>query len=258
MTCSLPAQSARLHQPGGDSRRLLHQLQRPALRPTAAHLSRHRQRAGDRGIDRLQSLICGAWSPARSPASQRRLRRRHLSATEFCSWKLQRYWAKACPCSCPIATTHRPATDLGFCCTSIPSGCTRPSSASARRSCSIRRRARRAARRRWCWTSIPSAWCGARVRRRSAGPICQRPALCGLVVPVGGAGPGVADRHERRTSANARNWRRPPIPLEAVVTPLPARGGEQLVRELFEPLGWAVTSKPIEGVGSQAGTVRAT
>ena len=30
------------------------------------------------------------------------------------------------------------------------------------------------------------------------------------------------------------------FPLEAVVTPLPMRGGEQLVRQLFEPLGWNV------------------
>ncbi|HEY0646830.1 3' terminal RNA ribose 2'-O-methyltransferase Hen1 [Phenylobacterium sp.] len=40
------------------------------------------------------------------------------------------------------------------------------------------------------------------------------------------------------------------IPLEAVVTPLPARGGgEALVRELFEPLGWAVEVTPVEGGG---------
>ncbi|ATQ41589.1 3' terminal RNA ribose 2'-O-methyltransferase Hen1 [Caulobacter mirabilis] len=43
------------------------------------------------------------------------------------------------------------------------------------------------------------------------------------------------------------------IPLEAVVTPLPARGGEALVRALFEPLGWATTVEPIEDVGAQAG-----
>ncbi len=30
------------------------------------------------------------------------------------------------------------------------------------------------------------------------------------------------------------------LPLEAVVTPLPMRGGEPLVRQLFEPLGWRV------------------
>ncbi|MFZ5673031.1 MAG: 3' terminal RNA ribose 2'-O-methyltransferase Hen1 [Pseudomonadota bacterium] len=30
------------------------------------------------------------------------------------------------------------------------------------------------------------------------------------------------------------------LPLEAVVTPLPTRGGETLVRQLFEPLGWRV------------------
>ncbi|WP_430421602.1 3' terminal RNA ribose 2'-O-methyltransferase Hen1 [Phenylobacterium sp.] len=37
------------------------------------------------------------------------------------------------------------------------------------------------------------------------------------------------------------------IPLEALVTPLPARGGgERLVRELFEPLGWTVEVETVE------------
>jgi 3' terminal RNA ribose 2'-O-methyltransferase Hen1 len=36
------------------------------------------------------------------------------------------------------------------------------------------------------------------------------------------------------------------IPLKAVITPLPARGGETLVRQLFEPLGWNVAVDPIE------------
>lgn len=37
------------------------------------------------------------------------------------------------------------------------------------------------------------------------------------------------------------------VPLEAVVTPLPMRGGEKLVRNLFEPLGWNVDIDPVEG-----------
>jgi 3' terminal RNA ribose 2'-O-methyltransferase Hen1 len=37
------------------------------------------------------------------------------------------------------------------------------------------------------------------------------------------------------------------IPLEAVVTPLPVRGGEKLVRLLFEPLGWSVDVEPTAG-----------
>jgi 3' terminal RNA ribose 2'-O-methyltransferase Hen1 len=37
------------------------------------------------------------------------------------------------------------------------------------------------------------------------------------------------------------------IPLEAVVTPLPMRGGETLLRQLFEPLGWNVHVDPIVG-----------
>jgi 3' terminal RNA ribose 2'-O-methyltransferase Hen1 len=35
------------------------------------------------------------------------------------------------------------------------------------------------------------------------------------------------------------------IPLEAVVTPLPIRGGVELVAKLFEPLGYSVTCTPI-------------
>ena len=35
------------------------------------------------------------------------------------------------------------------------------------------------------------------------------------------------------------------IPLEATVTPLPARGGSELVARLFEPLGYAVELQPI-------------
>lgn len=44
------------------------------------------------------------------------------------------------------------------------------------------------------------------------------------------------------------------LPLEAVVTPLPLRGGEALVRSLFEPLGWTVELSPVEGVGSGVGS----
>jgi 3' terminal RNA ribose 2'-O-methyltransferase Hen1 len=43
------------------------------------------------------------------------------------------------------------------------------------------------------------------------------------------------------------------IPLEAVVTPLPMRGGEKLVRLLFEPLGWTVELDPV--VGPDAATI---
>jgi len=37
------------------------------------------------------------------------------------------------------------------------------------------------------------------------------------------------------------------LPPEAVVTPLPMRGGEQVVRQLFEPLGWRVDLDRIPG-----------
>jgi len=40
------------------------------------------------------------------------------------------------------------------------------------------------------------------------------------------------------------------LPLEAVVAPLPVRGGEQIVRQLFEPLGWTVELTPVEAAGA--------
>ncbi len=43
------------------------------------------------------------------------------------------------------------------------------------------------------------------------------------------------------------------IPVEAKVTTLPTRGGENLVRQLFEPLGWSVNVDPI--IGLDAGAV---
>jgi 3' terminal RNA ribose 2'-O-methyltransferase Hen1 len=42
------------------------------------------------------------------------------------------------------------------------------------------------------------------------------------------------------------------IPLEAVVTPVPARGGEKLLRSLFEPLGWNVDVNVLTGPVSGA------
>ena len=40
------------------------------------------------------------------------------------------------------------------------------------------------------------------------------------------------------------------IPLDAVVTPLPARGGVHLVHDLFEPLGWTVETTPVGDGGA--------
>jgi 3' terminal RNA ribose 2'-O-methyltransferase Hen1 len=43
------------------------------------------------------------------------------------------------------------------------------------------------------------------------------------------------------------------IPLEVTVTPLPARGGARLVHELFEPLGWSVETEAVEDGGALTG-----
>jgi 3' terminal RNA ribose 2'-O-methyltransferase Hen1 len=42
------------------------------------------------------------------------------------------------------------------------------------------------------------------------------------------------------------------MPLEATITPLPARGGDGLVCALFEPLGWQVTTEPVANPGATA------
>ena len=68
----------------------------------------------------------------------------------------------------------------------------------------------------------------------------------------------VALARSLRTAMDGTSKERPElaqtsIALEAVVSPLPARGGEALVRALFEPLGWRVEIDAIEGAGSQAG-----
>jgi 3' terminal RNA ribose 2'-O-methyltransferase Hen1 len=59
-----------------------------------------------------------------------------------------------------------------------------------------------------------------------------------------------------RTAMNGVSSARPDLadsdlPLEAVVTPLPMRGGEQVVRHLFEPLGWRVD---LDWIASPNGT----
>ncbi|MBH0239024.1 3' terminal RNA ribose 2'-O-methyltransferase Hen1 [Methylobrevis sp. L22] len=42
------------------------------------------------------------------------------------------------------------------------------------------------------------------------------------------------------------------LPLEAVICPLPMRGGEKLLRQLFEPLGWSVSVDPVPGPDAAA------
>src|SRR5690606_9592527 len=53
-----------------------------------------------------------------------------------------------------------------------------------------------------------------------------------------------------RTAMRGRCEARPelpgtPLPLELAVPTLPCRGGPDLARRLFEPLGWQVTAEPV-------------
>jgi 3' terminal RNA ribose 2'-O-methyltransferase Hen1 len=152
-----------------------------------------------------------------------------------------------------IATTHRPATDLGFLLMKHPD-------------------------------RVHEAELGfgkARVFYPIADEARCEAVLALDVDPVGlvrgkGAGEGLLDRYVNdrpyaatsflsvalnrlyRTAMTGVSRERPelaatPLPLEIRVTPLPARGGEAIVRSLFEPLGWTVALHPVEG---PAGTSR--
>jgi len=149
-----------------------------------------------------------------------------------------------------IATTHRPATDLGFLLHKHPG--------------------------RVHETELPFG--KAHVFYPQVGEDRCEAALMLDVDPVGlvrgkGRGDGLLDQYVNdrpyaassflsvalaralRTAMTGTSRERPElaqsaIPLEAVVTPLPARGGEALVRQLFEPLGWTVD---VEGVAGPDG-----
>jgi 3' terminal RNA ribose 2'-O-methyltransferase Hen1 len=63
----------------------------------------------------------------------------------------------------------------------------------------------------------------------------------------------VALTRSLRSAMAGRSTERPAladsdIPLEATITPLPARGGEAQVRALFEPLGWTVAVDRLAGM----------
>lgn len=150
-----------------------------------------------------------------------------------------------------IATTHRPATDLGFLLHKHPG------------------RAHE--------TELPFGT--AHVFYPEVGEDRCEAALMLDIDPVGlvrgkGRGEGLLDQYVNdrpyaassflsvalaralRTAMAGTSRERPEladtaIPLEAVVTPLPARGGEALVRQLFEPLDWTLDVQAIPGADGE-------
>ena len=151
-----------------------------------------------------------------------------------------------------IATTHRPATDLGFLLHKHPG------------------RAHE--------TELPFG--KAHVFFPEVGEDRCEAALMLDIDPVGlvrgkGRGEGLLDQYVNdrpyaassflsvalaralRTAMAGTSRERPElaetaIPLEATITPLPARGGEDLVRQLFESLGWTVEVEAVTGADGQA------
>lgn len=146
-----------------------------------------------------------------------------------------------------IATTHRPATDLGYLLMKHPD------------------RAH----------ETELGFGKALVFFPEAGPERSEAVLTLDIDPIGlvrgrGTGEGLLDQYVNdrpyaatsflsvalnrafRTAMTGVSKERPdlaatPIPLEIRISPLPARGGDELVRSLFEPLGWTVKAERIAG-----------
>ena len=143
-----------------------------------------------------------------------------------------------------IATTHRPATDLGFLLHKHPERVHEDELRFGKASSSTRRPATRAARRRCCSTSIRSGWSGARAGEGLLDQyVNDRPYAASSFLSValirtlngdgrdleGAAGSRRDDAAGSGGDAPAGAGRRAPGPA------------------LFEPLGWTVDVEPIEG-----------
>ncbi|HWD29388.1 MAG TPA: 3' terminal RNA ribose 2'-O-methyltransferase Hen1 [Rhizomicrobium sp.] len=146
-----------------------------------------------------------------------------------------------------IATTHKPATDLGFLLHKHPDRVHVTEVAFGKAYV--------------FYPEASEARCEAalvldvdpvglvRGKGQSSGPLDQyvndRPYAASSFLSVGLA-------RAFRTAMNGVSKERPELaehglPLAATVSPLPARGGESLVRALFEPMGWTVEIVPVEG-----------
>ena len=134
-----------------------------------------------------------------------------------------------------------------ICCTSIPIGSRSSRSLSAWRRCSIPRRRDDAARLRCCCDVDPIRLARDRARNSPDFSLAQyvndrsyaASSLLGValadVFSTARAGRCVS-RQELADSA---------IPLEITIPVLPCRGGADVARRVFEPLGWEVEAEPI-------------
>ena len=145
-----------------------------------------------------------------------------------------------------ISNSTAPARDIGFLLHKNPdNGPDGASSRSATRTSSTRRRPTNGARRRCSSRSTRSRWFGAGGGRAMFAlvRIRERPALCRVLVHERrdreGLRNGAAGRGEEQTRARglARS------PLESGSRCVPCRGGEAILRRLFEPLGYDVAGR---------------
>ena len=156
---------------------------------------------------------------------------------------------------------YRVTTDCGrrvVPCTSTPSACRRSTLAFGSAHVFYPEATRRALHRRAAARRRPGrARRGARARPRRlrARPVRQRPAVRRVVVPVASRSRRCSARRWRAAARTGRSWptrrsrSRRALPVAAV------RGGEALLRRLFEPLGYAVDAtrrsarRAVPGVG---------
>ena len=145
-----------------------------------------------------------------------------------------------------ITSTNAPATHLRYPLTKTPPGCNRFHFRLGRRMSFIPKRAVSAALRLCFWMSNQVAL--VRNRRGPAGEggtldqyVNDRPYVASSFLSVAIArvlGSALGGRSKGRPELTDVR-----MPLEAVISVLPCRGGEQFLRRLFEPLGYEVIAK---------------
>ena len=147
-----------------------------------------------------------------------------------------------------ISTTHDPATDLGY----PAAQASRPGTGvrrgrSAWRRCSTPRRPPSAAPPRCCSTSTRSGSPRGRARNSPDFSLAQyvndRPYAASSLLGVALADVFSTARAGR--CAARQELADAAIPLEIAVPSLPCRGGTEVARRVFGPLGWAVEAEPI-------------
>ena len=145
-----------------------------------------------------------------------------------------------------IATTHRPAVDLGFLLMKHPERVHEVELAFGKAIVFFPQ-----ADEQRCEAAlvldVDPGRIGAQSRAGARRPICERPALCGVVLALGGAQQGVSHRHVGGFARAAATCDDAAPAGNHCRAAAPARIRRIWLERLFEPLGWQVEIERIAG-----------